>query len=94
MPKYKVAHIHEQGVDMIVIPLERQFGLKSQSDQNETCAELQAKANSAGLKGNVVLVWDSGSGRMGFIAPPQWHAFFKSCSLQWVAANINQEIYW
>jgi hypothetical protein len=69
VPQYKVAHIKEQGTDLIIIPLESHFGSMSAQDQNATISSLQLHASEAGLRGTVVPVWDSGSGRMGFIAP-------------------------
>lgn len=63
-------------------------------DQNEIISELQSRATSAGLAGTVVLVWDNGGGHMRFIAPVKWHPFFRSINLQFVAANINRELYW
>ncbi|MGA2990560.1 MAG: hypothetical protein ABSD88_08795 [Candidatus Korobacteraceae bacterium] len=94
MPRFKVAHIKEQGNNMIIVPLESGFGMKSQTDQGEITGELQLHAQAAGLAGTVVPVWDAGSGRMGFFAPHNWQAFFKSISLQWVSVNINKELYW
>lgn len=91
MSKFKIAHLREQGVDMIIIPLESAFGYKSESDQQETIASLQACAEGAGLAGTVVPVWKNGS-RMQFIAPTQWHTFFKSISWDWVLLNINKEL--
>ena len=93
MPRYDLAHIREQGVDLIIIPLNSSFGSRSQAEQQEILAELQLRANAAGLNGTVVPVWDS-FGRMAFIAPTNWHAFFKSINLQFVNANINRYISW
>lgn len=87
-----VAHIREQGQDMIVVPLRAEFGRKTKSEQTLMVAQLQRNANSAGLKGTVVVVWDAGGGRMAFIAPRPWHPFFRSVSLIWVAANINRRL--
>lgn len=94
MPRFKVAHVREQGIDLIIIPLDDDFGRKTQADQNSAIAELQARASSAGLAGRVVPAWDAGGGRMAFIAPPNWHPFFKSINLAFVIANINRELYW
>lgn len=94
MPRFQVAHIREQGIDLIVIPLEKSFGNKTSDDQFSAIAELQARASSAGLAGKVVPVWDAGGGRMAYIAPPNWHPFFKSINLAFVATNINRELYW
>jgi hypothetical protein len=94
MPQYKIAHVKEQGVDMIIVPLDSAFGRKMTSDQQAITAELQTRSRSAGLAGRVVPVWDNGGGRMGFLAPNNWHAFFRSITLRWVFANINRELYW
>jgi len=94
MPQYKIANVKEQGVDMIIVPLDCAFGRKMTSDQQAITAGLQARSRSAGLAGRVVPVWDTGGGRMGFLAPNNWHSFFRSISLRWVFANINRELYW
>ena len=94
MQRFKVAHVREQGVDLIIIPLESSFGQKNSSDQQAIVADLQAHASAAGLAGGVVPVWDAGGGRMAFIAPYQWHPFFGSIGLAWVFANLNKEIFW
>jgi hypothetical protein len=39
-----------------------------------------------------VPVWDDGSGRMMFLAPSGFHAFFRSIDLEFVAANINRRL--
>lgn len=93
MPKYKVAHLHEQGQDMIVVPLDGSFDRKTQADQSAFVAELQARAAGAGLKGTVVPVWPSGRS-MRFVAPQPWHPFFRSLTLQAVMANVNRELSW
>jgi len=94
MPNFELAHVREQGVDLIVIPLDDQFGRKVQSDQQSIIQELQVRARSAGLGGTVVPVWDNGGGRMAFIAPRNWHSFFQSISFDWVAMNINRTLSW
>jgi hypothetical protein len=94
MPRFKVAHIREQGVDLIIVPLESKFGNLTQAEQNATIQDLQAHASAANLAGTVVPVWDAGSGRMGFIAPQQWHPFFNGINLIWVSANLTRELYW
>jgi len=94
MPHLKVAHIRQQGVDLIIAPLDRDFGYKTPQDQQEIVGEIQLRANSAGLAGTIVPVWDGGGGRMSFIAPPNWHPFFRSLSLPSVWANVNRDISW
>jgi hypothetical protein len=94
MPRYKVAHIKEQGVDLIITPMDSSFGRLSNSEQNAQKDELQIRANAAGLKGTLVPVWDAGGSRMGFLAPNGYRPFFSSISLNQVHASINGEVYW
>lgn len=93
MPRFRVAHVREQGIDLIIIPLAGDFGRKGSSAQQEIIAELQARARAAGLAGTVVPVWNSG-GRSNFIAPTNWHPFFRSLSPATIEASINKEIFW
>jgi hypothetical protein len=91
MATYQVAHLHEQGVDLIIVPLNSSFGYKSQGEQNEIIGSLQLCARSAGLGGTVVPVWREGNGYR-FIAPPNWHNYFRSLTYDWILANINREL--
>lgn len=85
MPRFKVAHVKEQGVDLIIIPLGSGFGSLSNSAQNAQQQELQIRANASGLAGTVVPVWEEANDRMGFSnrLPPH-HAPIANTSL-----NIN-----
>lgn len=94
MFRYEVAHIREQGVDLIIIRLKSSFKYENKTDQYAIISELQLKASDAGLAGTVVPVWDNGGGQMGFIAPRSWHPFFKIINLEFVTYNINKELYW
>lgn len=87
-----VAHIREQGQNMIVVPMQWSFGQKPSSEQIQIEAGLQLAANQAGLAGHVVTVWDAGGGRMAFRAPPVWQGFFSSINLVFVMANVNKRI--
>ena len=93
MPAFKLAHIREQGQDMIFIPLDAAFGRLPFEDQTAQIAELQARANSAGLAGLVVACWHELS-RWHFLGPPQWRAFFESLPPEWISMNINRELTW
>jgi hypothetical protein len=93
MPRFKVAHLREQGQDMVIIPLASDFEHKPDQEQSEIIASLQSHSHGAGLKGTVVPIWESG-GRTRFIAPRPWHPFFQSISMQRILASINKEISW
>lgn len=91
MAKYKIAHLCEQGQDMIIVPLENNFHHATGADQQNTIDYLQACSIDAGLAGKVVPVWRHG-GRVYFIAPTPWHPFFKSLSWDDISLNINKEL--
>ena len=93
MPKFKAAHIREQGQNMIIFPLDSSFGSKASSDQSEALSDLEFRANDAGLEGRAVVVWESRNG-MYFLGPTPWHGFLRGISLRWVLANVNREISW
>jgi hypothetical protein len=94
MARYKVAHIKEQGVDLIIVPVDSSYGLESLNQQQELRDELQRHASSAGLAGTVVLVWKKAFGDMEFLARPQLHPFFVSLTYERVLAIVNREIFW
>ncbi len=94
MPKLDIAHIREQGQDMIIAPLDDSFNQKSPSQQEAAVRQIQLAARSAGLNGTAVAVWEDSSGRMKFIAPPQWHSFFRSINIGWVLQNVNRSLSW
>jgi len=94
MPSYKVAHIRERAQDMIIFPLESSFANRPQSSQEQELLALERRANSAGLRGSAVAVWNAGGGRMGFLGPRPWHTYLRALGVSTVLANLNQEISW
>ncbi len=93
MPRFKVAHLREQGQDIVVILVNAEFAFKPADEQSNIISKLQRQSTSAGMKGTVVPVWQSGD-RMSFVAPKQWHRFFQSLSFEAIQKNINREIAW
>ena len=89
MPTYRVAHVREQGQDMIIVPLEASFGRRSTDEQQGMIADLQERSVAAGMRGKVVPVWAT-----GFIAPRPWHPFFRSLSVQRASASCNKTLSW
>ena len=78
MPTFRVAHLREQGQNIIIVPLDPDFGRKPRNEQHDVMAELQARANSAGLAGTVVPVWDN----------ERWSHFFgQGC--KWISAGAK-----
>lgn len=93
MPKLKVAHIREQGQDMLIFPLDQSFGNRSNHDQNEALALLEHRAHSAGLAGQAVAIWQHGM-HTHFRGPSNWQNFLRGISMGWVLANVNRELSW
>ena len=92
METFDVAHVQEQGVDLIIVLVNPSFGYKTDKEQKEIVASLQACATAAGLVGTVVPVWDTGGGQMEFLAPLAFHPFFSSIDLTFVEANVNTKL--
>ena len=78
MPSFNIAHIHEQGVDIIIAPLESSFGYKTSTEQHKIQQELQRRASSAGLAGILVPVWEDSSGHLISLAPHNWGGFLRA----------------
>lgn len=91
MPSYEIAHLREQGQDIIIVPMKSSFGSLPEEDQAIEIEYIQRCAVAANLKGIVVPVWCVGS-RMKFIAPRPWHPFFSSISWNDVARNVNGKL--
>lgn len=91
METFEVAHIREQGVDLIIVPLAEAFDFKSVEEKRRITLALQVGARAAGLRGTVVPVWDS-CGRMAFLAPQGFHPFFRSIDLGFVLSNVNRQL--
>jgi hypothetical protein len=92
MTDFQVAHIREQGQDLIIVFVSDSFGRAPDAEKRATTMALQQCARAAGLAGAVVPVWDNGGGRMGFGAHQNFHPFFQSISLDVVAASINKKL--
>jgi len=91
MNKFKIAHIKEQGVNLIIIPLDTSFGRKPKDEQEGIMMTLQRCASAAGLAGSVVPVWKEGS-KSAFLAPQNWHPFLKSVMWEAIMLSINKEL--
>lgn len=94
MTTLNVAHIQEQGVNLIIVPLDRSFDSQTLAERMSVRDEIQVRAQSAGLAGFVSLIWETVSGRVAFIAHKNHHAFFQSISLQYVWVRINRQLSW
>lgn len=88
---YEVAHIHEQGQDLIIVVMSNTFSTASNQEQDVVHNTIQNCATSAGLIGTVCLVWEQGT-TFYFRAPDKWSQFFKSINMAFVLTNINRKL--
>lgn len=87
MTSYDVAHIREQGEDLVIIFVSNDFGYIGDTEQSRQMVLFQRAANSARLEGNVVLVWEN-----GFRAPRGYHSYFESVPYNVLLSNINKTL--
>lgn len=90
--KYKLAHIHTRGVDLILIPLDSSIETHSIADQGEIHKSFQMVAGSAGLRGNIVLVWDKGGGATGFLSESHIQSVMQKITYEFVQTKLNREM--
>jgi len=93
MPTFKLAHIHEQGQDMLLFPLNPDIGHKTPEEQTSILEELELRAHSAGLAGHAAIFWQSGRSTHSR-GPTPWRGFLENTSFSAVLANLNREISW
>jgi hypothetical protein len=93
MPSFRLAHVKENGIDVIIIPMDHTFHNKPEQEKDQITGELQLRAEGAGLPGTVVLVWEH-SGKMYFIAPDNWHPFIKTLQYRNVLTSLNKTLSW
>jgi hypothetical protein len=92
MPTFQVAHLRQNGQDIIIVPVDRTFGKRSPTEQARIQEAFQRSAAAVEMKGVVVPVWEDGTGRMAFRAPPPWHEFLKSIDMVYVATALNRTL--
>jgi len=92
MKTFEVAHLNIQNVNVVITFVASAFEFKTPREQTAIQAALQASVTSAGLAGNVVLVWLDQFGRMKFLAPPQQHPFFRTVSYQELYSQVNRTL--
>ena len=89
---YKLTHVNRKGVDFVFVPLDAAFGRMTPQEQSTALKSLHSAANSAGLKGSVVLVWDKGGGQSGILAEKQLHPHLGGITVSYVTSNINRQL--
>ena len=87
MQQFEVAHIREQGQDLIIVFVSDRVRHMTDQDRANLSMALTLCSRSAGLAGAVVLVWPG-----GFYADRRFHAFFESAPYELLASSINKKL--
>jgi len=91
-PSHQVACVAHAGQDVIIVPVDSSFGLRPAAEQARTIEAFQRCAAASGMAGTAVAVWDDGTGRMAFRAPPPLHEFLRNIDIVYVATALNREL--
>lgn len=91
MPKFPVAHLKEQGQDLVVIFVSSAMRYKTLQERQATLEDFQASSLAAGLAGTAALAWEFGS-RLEYFCAPAFQTFFSSLSYEDLTANINRTL--
>jgi hypothetical protein len=92
MPRFPVAAIEDEGVDLVFVRLESTFADQPIERQREWIAEAQSHVTSSGLVGTVVPVWDAGD-RLGYLAS-SWTPFKSDLTLRRIGDMVNGDLFW
>jgi hypothetical protein len=79
--------LREQGVDLIVVFVAERVRLIPDNEKQALAGGLTLCARSAGLAGQVVLVWPG-----GFFGDRNFHAYFRDAPYEFLVANINKRL--
>ena len=89
MDSLPIARLNIQDVKVAIAFLDTAFDAQAPAARRQVYESLRGLAARAGLAGDIVLVWQDGSGRTRFIAPPPQHPFFQIASYDQLHAQIN-----
>jgi hypothetical protein len=88
---YQVAHVKQQGQDMILVLMDDLYWKRADADQQAQMNRLQDAAHQAGLAGHVVCVSQKGSKTM-FRGPAPWAPFLQTLDWSTVTKNVNARL--
>lgn len=91
MGTFDIAHIREQGQDIIVVFVSNVLDGMPPHEVDAFTVAIQDAATSAGLAGTTVPVWKVGSG-FKFISPTRLQPYFRSATWEFLVRNINRQL--
>jgi hypothetical protein len=82
MNSFDAAHLDIMDVPVVLV-------FVNDRPESNLYTRLQKSAAEAGLKGQLVAIWPDEIGRTRFLAPPEFHAFFRVAGYDQLRAQIN-----
>ena len=82
MKSFDAAQLDIMDVPVVLVFVDQRPG-------SDLYALLRTSAKQAGLRGEVVAIWPDEIGRTRFLAPPEFHAFFRVAGYDQLHAQIN-----
>lgn len=92
MEIFPIAHLNLRDVPVVIVFPPNSFDLKTAAERQRIQAAIRICAESAGMPGDVILVWQDQHGTMRFIAPPQQHPFFQIVKYEQLYAQVTGTI--
>lgn len=92
MNTYRIAHLHHQGHNVVLVEIEQAFHYRTLEQQRSTLGYLQRAVGAAGLAGEVALFWEGPDGRAQYLAFQKWQVYCRSIDLAFVRGNVNREL--
>ena len=92
MQTFDVAHINEQGQDIIFVLLARKVAQYTPDEKERIRLALTECARSAGLAGTIVLVCNDHNGDCQFWAEQRLRAFLQSITYELIVRNVNKRL--
>jgi hypothetical protein len=98
MPSCGVVPVKKQDIrgreaQLLIVVVDRTFGLQSSAVQQRKIHELQLGAHAAGLTGTVVPLWID-DGQVQFVADRRWHASLKELSPEILETRTHGTLSW
>lgn len=94
MPTVRLAEMTVGGTKLLVLPIDFDSGLETDSDRQVARDELQERAKNAGLSGVVIIVWKKAFGDTEFIAPPELNDAVSKLKFDEIKAALNTKLCW
>ena len=87
-----MAHLNLRDVPVVIVFPANSFDLKTAAERQRIQAAIRTCAEGAGMRGDIILVWQDQHGTMRFIAPPQQHPFFQIVKYEQLYAQVTGTI--